>query len=60
VADHPHRLSSHVLAEIAQTVDTVVIINRGRLAAIVGLDELADGARSLEDLYLELTAKETM
>jgi len=51
-------VSSHVLAEVAQTVDAVVIINRGRLAATLGLDELDDGARSLEDLYLELTAKE--
>jgi ABC-2 type transport system ATP-binding protein len=50
-------LSSHVLAEVAQTVDAVVIIDRGRLAATVALDELDDGARSLEDLYLELTAK---
>jgi ABC-2 type transport system ATP-binding protein len=52
-------VSSHVLAEVAQTVDAALIINRGRLVATVGLDELADGARSLEDLYLELTAKET-
>jgi ABC-2 type transport system ATP-binding protein len=50
-------VSSHVLAEIAQTVDAVVIINRGRLAATVGLDEFDDRARSLEDLYLELTSK---
>jgi ABC-2 type transport system ATP-binding protein len=50
-------VSSHVLAEVAQTVDAVVIINRGRLAATVGLDELDNGARSLEDLYLELTSK---
>jgi ABC-2 type transport system ATP-binding protein len=49
-------VSSHVLAEVAQTVDAVVIINRGRLAAVVGLDELDDRARSLEDLYLELTS----
>jgi ABC-2 type transport system ATP-binding protein len=52
-------ISSHVLAEVAQTVDQVVIIDRGRLIATVRLDQLADGARSLEDLYLELTAKET-
>ncbi len=50
-------VSSHVLAEVAQTVDAVVIINCGRLAATVELDDLDDGARSLEDLYLELTAK---
>jgi ABC-2 type transport system ATP-binding protein len=52
-------VSSHVLAEVAQTVDQVMIIDRGRLIATVQLDELPDGARSLEDLYLELTAKET-
>jgi ABC-2 type transport system ATP-binding protein len=50
-------VSSHVLAEVAQTVDAVVIINRGRLAATVAIAELADGARSLEDLYLELTTE---
>jgi ABC-2 type transport system ATP-binding protein len=50
-------VSSHVLAEVAQTVDAVVIINRGRLAATVEVQELG-GARPLEDLYLELTTKE--
>jgi ABC-2 type transport system ATP-binding protein len=51
-------VSSHGLAEVAQTVDAVVIVNCGRLAATVGLDELEDPARSLEDLYLEVTGKE--
>jgi ABC-2 type transport system ATP-binding protein len=51
-------VSSHVLAEVAQTVDAVVIIDRGRLAATVALDELDDGGRSLEDVYLELTARQ--
>ena len=51
-------ISSHVLAEIAQTVDQVLIIDHGRLITTVRLDQLAAGARSLEDLYLELTAKE--
>jgi ABC-2 type transport system ATP-binding protein len=50
-------VSSHVLAEVAQTVDAVVIINRGRLAATVGMGELEGDARSLEDLYLELTSE---
>lgn len=50
-------VSSHVLAEVAQTVDQVVIIDRGRLAATVRLDEIA-GHRSLEDVYLELTGKD--
>jgi ABC-2 type transport system ATP-binding protein len=52
-------ISSHVLAEVAQTVDQVMIIDRGRLTATVRLDQLPDGARSLEALYLELTAQGT-
>jgi ABC-2 type transport system ATP-binding protein len=51
-------ISSHVLAEVAQTVDQVLIIDRGRLIKTLQLDQLANGARSLEDLYLKLTAKE--
>jgi ABC-2 type transport system ATP-binding protein len=53
-------VSSHVLAEVAQTVDQVLIIDRGRLIKTVRLDQLAASARSLEDLYLELTAKEAV
>jgi ABC-2 type transport system ATP-binding protein len=49
-------ISSHVLAEIAQLVDQVVIIDRGRLAAFVQLDELSDRGATLEEAYLELTA----
>jgi ABC-2 type transport system ATP-binding protein len=48
-------VSSHVLAEIAQTVDQVVIIDRGRLVAALPLDELADRGRTLEDAFLGLT-----
>jgi ABC-2 type transport system ATP-binding protein len=50
-------ISSHVLAEVAQSVDQVLIIYRGRLLTTMRLDQLADGAQSLEGLYLELTAK---
>ena len=53
-------LSSHILAEVAQTVDHVLIIDHGRQIATVQLNELADRAGSLEDLYLELTAKEVL
>ncbi|MQA73491.1 MAG: ATP-binding cassette domain-containing protein [Solirubrobacterales bacterium] len=49
-------VSSHVLAEVAQTVDQVVIIDRGRLVATARLDELAGRGETLEDTYLELTA----
>jgi ABC-2 type transport system ATP-binding protein len=48
-------ISSHVLAEVAQTVDRVVIIDWGRLVASAGLDELAGRGQTLEDAYLELT-----
>jgi ABC-2 type transport system ATP-binding protein len=52
-------VSSHLLAEVAQTVDRVVIIDQGRLLASGRLDELIrDNRRSLEDVYLELTAGE--
>jgi ABC-2 type transport system ATP-binding protein len=51
-------VSSHLLAEVAQTVDRVVIIDHGRLLAHGTLDELTSDARSLEDMYLELTGNE--
>jgi ABC-2 type transport system ATP-binding protein len=48
-------VSSHMLAEVAQTVDRVLIIDRGRLLASGGLAELTRNRQSLEDVYLELT-----
>jgi ABC-2 type transport system ATP-binding protein len=48
-------VSSHLLAEVAQTVDRVVIIDRGHLLAQGALDELTGNGRTLEDVYLELT-----
>jgi ABC-2 type transport system ATP-binding protein len=53
-------ISSHLLSEVAQTVDDIVIIAAGRTRAHCALDELA--APRLEDAFLELTAtgKETM
>ncbi len=51
-------ISSHVLAEVAQTVDQVLIIHGGRLVAAAGLDELAGRSGTLEDTYLKLTAIE--
>jgi ABC-2 type transport system ATP-binding protein len=52
-------VSSHVLAEVAQTVDQVVIINRGRLLTSGPLADLTERGRTLEDVYLELTAGRT-
>jgi ABC-2 type transport system ATP-binding protein len=48
-------VSSHLLAEVAQTVDRVVIIDHGRLLVDGPLDEISVTGRSLEDVYLELT-----
>ncbi len=49
-------VSSHVLAEVAQTVDRVLIIDKGRLLADATVDELARRGQSLEAAYLELTS----
>jgi ABC-2 type transport system ATP-binding protein len=48
-------ISSHILAEVAQTVDRVMIIHGGRLAAVLRIDELPGGPAALEARYLELT-----
>ncbi len=48
-------ISSHALAEVAQTVDRVVIIARGRLVAHSTLAELTQRG-NLEDVFLELTS----
>jgi ABC-2 type transport system ATP-binding protein len=50
-------VSSHQLAEVAQSVDHVLIIERGRLVATVPVDQLSD-SRALEQLYLEVTGKD--
>ncbi len=46
-------LSSHVLAEVAQTVDEVLILDGGRLRAHRPMSDIA----SLEDAFLELTGQ---
>jgi ABC-2 type transport system ATP-binding protein len=50
-------VSSHLLAEVAQSVNHVLIINQGRLVATVSMDQLSDSG-SLEKLYLELTGSD--
>jgi ABC-2 type transport system ATP-binding protein len=51
-------VSSHGLAEVAQTVDQVMIIDHGRLLTTAPLHELTGQTRTLEDVFLELTARE--
>ena len=51
-------VSSHLLAELAQTVDDVVLINHGRLVAAGPMGELLGraGAASLEGFFLDATS----
>jgi len=51
-------VSSHILAEVAQIADDIVVINRGRTVAQAPLGDLlaARPGATLEDIYLELTA----
>ena len=51
-------LSSHLLAELAQTADDVVLIDHGRLVAHSSMQALVDsaGGGSLEQVFLSLTS----
>ena len=49
-------ISSHLLSEVAHTVDDVVIIAAGRVRAHCALQELT--TTNLEDAFFELTTKE--
>ena len=51
-------VSSHVLAELAQSVDDVVIIARGRLVTAGGMSDLlaSHHQTDLEELFLDLTS----
>ena len=50
-------VSSHILSEVAQTVDKIVVIDRGQLRASGTLAELTERGRTLEEVYLELTGR---
>jgi len=50
-------VSSHVLAELAQAIDRVMIIDCGRLVVAAPLDELTGAGQTLEEVYLGLTAR---
>jgi len=48
-------ISSHILAEVAQTADDVVILDHGRLVRAAPMTELT-ATSALEDVFLRLTA----
>jgi ABC-2 type transport system ATP-binding protein len=51
-------LSTHILSEVEMTCDSVIIINRGRIAASGTLEELRSGSESLEDLFVRIVDEE--
>ena len=51
-------LSTHILAEVTQTCDGVVIINEGQLMASGSLEELTASYRKKEGLFIRLASKD--
>ena len=51
-------LSSHLLGELAELADDVVVIDRGRILARGTLADAVGTHRSLEDAFLALTARD--
>jgi len=52
--EHTIMLSTHILAEVTQTCDGVVIINEGKLMASGSLDELTASFRKKEGVILKI------
>ncbi len=52
--DHTIILSTHILAEVTQTCDGVVIINEGKLMASGSLEELTASLQEKEGVYIKL------
>ncbi|WP_026120264.1 ABC transporter ATP-binding protein [Nocardiopsis potens] len=48
-------LSSHLMGETAETVDDIVIIDKGRIIADGALAEVTEGHASLEEAFFSLT-----
>jgi ABC-2 type transport system ATP-binding protein len=49
-------LSSHLMGELAETVDDVVVIDKGRIVSMGTLAEVTGDHRSLEDAFFALTS----
>jgi ABC-2 type transport system ATP-binding protein len=54
--NHTIILSTHILPEVSQTCDRVVIINKGRVVAVDTPDNLTARLRGSETLYLQVDA----
>lgn len=53
-------LSSHLMSEVAETVDDVVIINKGRVVSAGPLSQITEGFKSLEDAFFALTSGDSV
>lgn len=51
-------LSSHLMGELAETVDDVVIIKQGRIVADGTLQEVTGSHSTLEDAFFALTSEQ--
>jgi ABC-2 type transport system ATP-binding protein len=54
--DHTIVLSTHILPEVSQTCQRVVIINKGRVVAVDTPDNLTARLRGAETMYLQVDA----
>ena len=55
---HTVILSSHILSEVQAVCQQILILSKGHLAAAGSLEELTADGKSLEEVFLELTAGE--
>src|SRR5580700_9834797 len=56
--DHTIILSTHILPEVEQTCEQVIIINKGKLVATDSVSNLQARTRGAETLLLEVTARD--
>src|SRR5207249_7856046 len=54
--DHTIILSTHILPEVSQTCQRVVIINKGRVVAVDTPDNLTARLRGSETMYVQVDA----
>jgi ABC-2 type transport system ATP-binding protein len=55
--DHTIILSTHILPEVEQTCEQVIIINKGKLAAIDSVRNLQARARGVESVMVEIAGR---
>jgi ABC-2 type transport system ATP-binding protein len=55
--DHTIVLSTHILPEVSQTCEQVIIINRGRIVATDSVSNLQNRAKSGESVLVEVAAR---